>query len=141
MAVEICAMSMLDYDEAMCLWQSSEGVGLSRADEREAIARYLARNPGMSFVARDGGELVGTVLAGHDGRRGYVHHLAVRTSHRRMGIGRALAGCCLAALKADGIDKTHLFVFGENRTGRDFWREAGWYERLELVIMSIDQPE
>jgi N-acetylglutamate synthase len=89
-------------------------------------------------VAYAGSELAGTVLAGHDGRRGLLHHLAVKSSHRRHGIGRALVACCLAALKAEGIDKTHLFVFGANESGRAFWKRAGWYERPELVLMSYD---
>ena len=132
-------MTMDDYDEAMGLWKSTEGVGLSRADEREAIRRYLARNPGMSFVARDSTkdrELVGSVLAGHDGRRGYLHHLAVKSTRRHQGIGRALAERCLAALLAEGIEKVHLFVFTTNQPGRDFWQRMGWHERPELIILS-----
>jgi len=135
-SVEYYPMSMADYDEALALWQASEGVGLSQADSREAIARYLERNPGLSFAARAGGELVGAVLAGHDGRRGFLHHLAVKPAYRRQGIGRALTERCLAALRAEGIEKTHLFVYAENHAGRQFWRSLGWYERPELVIMS-----
>jgi N-acetylglutamate synthase len=116
----------------------TEGLGLGRADTREAIERYLQRNPGMSFTAWDGEALVGAVLAGHDGRRGYLHHMAVRPSHRQQGIGRALTACAEQALLAEGIDKAHLFVFSENTAGQAFWQRAGWYTRPELTLMSRD---
>ncbi len=136
--IEIRAMRIADYDAVLSLWKVTEGVGLSKADERGAIERYLDRNPGMSFVALDGQKVVGAVLAGHDGRRGLLHHLAVSPSYRRLGIGRSLVDRCLLALKAEGIDKTHLFVFQTNSSGREFWRQIGWYERPELVLMSRD---
>lgn len=138
MTFEIREMTIDDYEAAFNLWKVTEGMGLSRADERDAIEFYLCRNPGTSFIAVIGTELVGTVLAGHDGRRGFLHHLAVSAAHRRMGIGRALAQRCLQALKAQGIEKSHLFVYESNHTGRDFWKKIGWYERPELVLMSIN---
>lgn len=136
--IELHTMSIADYDEALALWQATEGLGLSAADSREAITRYLARNPGMSFVARaDGGELVGAVLCGHDGRRGYLHHLVVRPGYRGHGLGRDLAEHCLAALRAEGIDKCHLFVKRSNIAGQTFWQRTGWTER-NLILMSKD---
>ena len=63
-------MSIQDYDTILSLWQAAEGVGLSAADERTAIARYLERNPGLSFTAWEGELLVGAVLCGHDGPAG-----------------------------------------------------------------------
>src|SRR5215471_3680247 len=102
-------MSLDDYDEVIALWQSAEGVGLGESDTRDAIAAYLKRNPGMSFVARHEGELAGAVLCGHDGRRGYLHHLAVAPPHRRNGLGRKLVAKCLAELKRRGILKCNIF--------------------------------
>jgi len=129
-------MTIADYDAVLTLWQVCEGVGLSDADARENIARYLARNPGMSFVAEIDSELVGAVLNGHDGRRGYIHHLAVHPHYRRRGIGQELVKHCLVALREAGIQKCHLFVFDGNRNGRAFWQDIGWMERVELVLMS-----
>ncbi len=129
-------MTIQDYDAVLALWQSADGVGLSDADSREAIGRYLARNPGCSFTAWDGDLLVGAVLCGHDGRRGYVHHLAVRPSHRRRGIGKALTTRCLDALAAEGIDKCHLFVFAVNADAIVFWKGVGWSQRVDLNVMS-----
>ncbi len=143
--IEIREMRNEDYDEVIALWQAMEGVGLSSADSREAIARYLARNPGMSFVARQvnggedrPGEVVGAVLCGHDGRRGYLHHLAVRPDMRQQGLGRQLVDGCLACLQREGIDKCHLFVIKTNELGRSFWERVGWTERKSLIIMSKD---
>jgi putative acetyltransferase len=90
----------------------------------------------MSFVAREEGILIGAVLAGHDGRRGYLHHLVVRADRRGLGIGRMLAEHSLAALRTVGIDKCHLFVFRANTDGMEFWRKVGWKERGELILMS-----
>ena len=134
--MHIREMTIQDYDTIIALWQSADGVGLSDADSREAIGRYLARNSGMSFTAWDGDLLVGAVLCGHDGRRGYVHHLAVRPSHRRQGIGKVLATRCLDALAAEGIDKCHLFVFAVNVDAIAFWKHVGWTQRLDLNVMS-----
>lgn len=134
--MHIREMTIQDYDAVIALWQSADGVGLSDADSREAIGRYLARNPGLSFTAWDGDLLVGAVLCGHDGRRGYVHHLAVRPSHRRKGIGKALATRCLDALAAEGIDKCHLFVFAVNADAIAFWKRVGWTQRVDLDLMS-----
>jgi len=136
MSIVIREMTIQDYDEVLALWQTSEGVGLSDADSEESVARYLERNPGLSFVACDGEHLVGAILCGHDGRRGYIHHLAVSESHRRQGLGRALVERCLSALRQAGIDKCHLFVFADNRDTIAFWKGIGWTQRVELVMMS-----
>lgn len=136
MTILLRPMSMLDYNAALSLWQATAGMGLSVADEREAIAYYLERNPGLSLAAWEGEMLVGTALCGHDGRRGFIHHLAVAESHRRRGIGRMLAERCLAGLRDLGIEKCHIFVFQNNTLAQAFWQEIGWERREDLVIMS-----
>lgn len=130
-------MSILDYDAVLALWRATEGLGLSAADEFEAIARYLERNPDLSFTAWEGDMLVGAVLCGHDGRRGYIHHLAVAESHRRQGIGRRLVEQCLNGLRSRGIDKCHLFVYRANTAAQAFWQEIDWVRRDDLHIMSL----
>ena len=129
-------MTVLDYPDVIVLWQNSEGIGLSAADTLPAISAYLARNPGHSFVARDHSLLVGAVLCGHDGRRGYLHHLAVAPAYRRQGIGQALVEHCMSHLKAVGIDKCHIFVYSANQAGQAFWKQTGWVLRPNLVLMS-----
>src|SRR5689334_22440590 len=96
-------MSIDDFDEVLHRWQATEGMSLMESDSRDAIAQYLARNPDLSLVARKGKELVGTVLCGHDGRRGYLYHLAVARAHRKSGLGKTLVERCLARLEELGI--------------------------------------
>jgi ribosomal protein S18 acetylase RimI-like enzyme len=129
-----------DYDEAMALWSQTEGLTLREVDSREAIARYLDRNPGLSFVARDEGHLVGAVLAGTDGRRGYLQHLAVARSHRGRGLGRDLADRSVQALWSLGIRKCHIMVREENVQARAFWMHLGWDERGDVMVMSHTDP-
>ncbi|WP_149588453.1 GNAT family N-acetyltransferase [Tabrizicola flagellatus] len=126
-----------DIPAARALWQATPGVGLSAADEPAALQAFLARNPGTSFVAESGGRLAGTILVGHDGRRGLIHHLAVAGDQRRSGHGRRLVAAGLAALRAQGIDKCHLMVFGDNAEGAAFWTSIGAVRRSELDVYSL----
>jgi ribosomal protein S18 acetylase RimI-like enzyme len=125
-----------DYDEALSLWKRTPGMGLSAADERGPLASFLERNPGLSFAAWAGGGLVGTVLCGTDGRRGFLYHLAVDPAYRRRGLGSELASRSLAALRAAGIDKCHLFVLAGNGAGAAFWDRAGWTLREDILTFS-----
>lgn len=134
----ISPLTLNDYDEVYALWQATPGIGLSSADRREAIGSYLEKNPELSFVARSDGRLIGAVLCGSDGRRGYLHHLAVHPDFRRQGTGQELVAHCLVGLSAAGIEKCHLFVFAGNSLGREFWERIGWRLRSDLVIMSKD---
>lgn len=136
MKLEIAKMVGADYDAAYALWQSVDGDGLSDADSRDNIHAYLDRNPELSLVVRADGELVATVLCGHDGRRGYLHHLAVAESHRERGIGSALVEECLAGLATIGIGKCHVLVHRDNEGGLSFWKRTSWTDRVELSVAS-----
>lgn len=136
MTIRIEPFSIAHYDEVYDLWQRCPGVGLSSADARENIAAYLERNPGMSFLARDGQNVVGAILSGHDGRRGYIHHLAVDENFRHQGAGTRLVDRCLTALEAAGIQKCHLFIFHENQDGIAFWEVNAWTLRQDIKVMS-----
>ena len=136
MTIPIREMTLEDYAAVVNLWRTTEGIGLNEADCLPNLAKFLQHNPGMSFVAYDGKVLVGAVLCGHDGRRGYIHHLAVVRAYRRQGLGRRLVERCLAALKKAGIDKCHLFAFVENQLAQSFWQASGWSRRVELVLYS-----
>ena len=136
MNYEIADFSIEDFHEAVSLWEQSEGIGLSSADLEDNIHSFLKRNPGMSFVARDKGVLFGAVLCGHDGRRGYIHHLAVHPRYRNKGIGRILVERCIKALKSAGIQKSHLFIFNDNLMGIKFWKKLGWIQRSDISVLS-----
>jgi ribosomal protein S18 acetylase RimI-like enzyme len=137
MPVEIREFALTDYAGALTLWQATPGVGLSEADSVQNIALFLDRNPGSSFVALDGGEVVGTILGGHDGRRGLIHHLTVAAAQRRQGLGEKLVRLTLAALKRAGIQKCHLVMFQDNAEARAFWTRIGAEERVTLALFSI----
>lgn len=133
--LRIRPMTEDDYDAVVGLWRATEGIGLSAADERDAIAAYLDRNPGLSRVALRGETLVGAVMSGHDGRRGYLHHLAVVPRERGRGLGRILVDRCLDDLRALGIAKVNIVVFADNDEGLAFWRATGWVDRDDLLLM------
>jgi N-acetylglutamate synthase len=134
--MDIRVMTIGDYADVLDLWQTSEGVGLSDSDSRENIQQYLDRNSGMSFVALMDDKVVGAILAGHDGRRGYIYHLAVNPDFRRQGIGRNLVERCIKIMAESGIKKCHLFIFNENTEGMAFWESIGWSPRSDIGVIS-----
>lgn len=125
-------MTPTDYDAVLALMQNTPGISLRNADSREATERYLARNPGLSFVAEAAGRLIACVMCGHDGRRGYLQHALVLPEYRRQGIAQALTQRCLDALAQLGIHKCHLDVFKTNISAADYWQGQGWKLRTDI---------
>jgi ribosomal protein S18 acetylase RimI-like enzyme len=138
MTVEIHTMVSDDYLGALALWQSLPGLGLSSADEKEAITHFLKLNPKTCFIAKEGDKIIGTVLGGSDGRRGYLYHLAVHKDFQRLGLGKKLSEKCLAALRSQGLKKCHIFVLSSNTEGLRFWERLGWLLRKDILVMSKD---
>ncbi len=131
--MRIRKMLIDDYEQVYALWLSCPGMGLNNLDDsREGIERYLKRNPDTCFVAEEEGKITGVILAGNDGRRGYIYHTAVSPEHRREGIGRSLAEAALKALSGLGINKAALVVFGRNEDGNAFWEKMGFTVREDL---------
>ena len=127
-----------DYDAALQLWQRVEGLEVAEGDDREGVARFLARNPGVSRVAIDGSAVVGVAMCGHDGRRGHVYHLAVDPAYRRYGLGRRLVKECLDGLRRAGVLRAIILVVDNNFGGAEFWKRAGWEHILGAVPMGVD---
>lgn len=127
-----------DYDDALELWKSDVNIGLSSADDKDNIVRFLKRNPGLSKVAFIEGQIAATALCGQDGRRGYLYHLYISPGYRRQGLGRVLVDACLASLRKEKIQKCHLFIFGKNEIGQAFWNGTGWTKRSDINIFSRD---
>lgn len=132
---------MSDYGETTAFWASIPELGLDDADSISSMESFLKRNPGLSFVARDGIELIGAVLCGHDGRRGYLHHLAVSPDYRGRGIGKRLVNECLSALSRHGVSRFNIFIYSHNEKGKKFWEKTGWttYDGLEIMYRSVEQ--
>src|SRR5579871_169901 len=135
--LEISEMTMADYDEVRELLSATPGVVVRTADSREATERYLTRNPGLSFVARTEGRIIGCAMSGHDGRRGYLQHVTIDPEFRRRGIASTLVRRCIAALAAAGIHKVHLDVMAENHLAQDYWTYLGWKRRDDIVRYSF----
>jgi ribosomal protein S18 acetylase RimI-like enzyme len=140
-ATTIRPLTIRDYPAVLRLWRATPGIGLDDdSDSRAAIGRYLRRNPNLSFVACHNRQLVGAVLSGHDGRRGYLHHLAVLPALRRHGIGSALVNRCLRGLAKANISRCNIFVRGDNPQGLAFWKRRGWTLRAETPWLQIRTP-
>ena len=130
----IRAMTIADYDAVYALWLSCKGMGLNNLDDsRDGIERFLNRNPETCFVAEKDGSVVGVIIAGNDGRRGYIYHTAVNPDYRRQGIAKQLVDAALETLKKLGISKAALVVFDRNSDGNAFWENAGFTVRDDLV--------
>lgn len=129
-------MNINDYDKVHALWKECEGMDLNDIDESEkGIAKYLNRNPDSCFVEEKDNQIVGVILAGHDGRRGSVHHLAVKREYRKKGIGRNLLNIALDALKKEGIRKVGIFVYDDNEIGKEFWNSQDFKRHDDYFYM------
>ena len=135
MAFQIRPIVEQDLPGLLEFWSRTPGVGLNESDTPECLKIFLDHNPGLSLIAESEGRIAGAVLSGHDGRRGYLHHLAVAEVFRRQGLGRRLVEVCLAKLRDEGILKCNIFLYADNEAGREFWTRCGWSRRSDLVMM------
>ncbi|MCD8036407.1 MAG: GNAT family N-acetyltransferase [Clostridiales bacterium] len=132
--MEIRNMTIEDYSEVYKLWMSCKGMGLNNIDDsEEGIDKFLKRNPETCFVALIDGKIVGVIMAGNDGRRGYIYHTAVSPLHRNKGIAAQLVNTAIRALNNLGIAKVALVVFDRNEAGNAFWKKQGFTVREDLV--------
>ncbi|NRF29970.1 GNAT family N-acetyltransferase [Vibrio coralliilyticus] len=136
--VTIRPMIIEDYDAVIRLWLQTEGMSVRDADSRENIALYLDRNPDLSFVAISESNIIGAVLVGTDGRRGYLQHLAVLPQFRGQRIGYQLISQSINALANIGIPKTHLFVYDDNLNAQKFYEKLGWFPRDNIRMYSYN---
>jgi ribosomal protein S18 acetylase RimI-like enzyme len=126
-------MTIEDYEEVHALWMSIKGFSIRSIDDSmESVERFLKRNPETSVVAVEDGKIVGTILCGHDGRRGCMYHVCVHESYRRRSIGESMVAAAVKALKAEHISKVSLIAFTQNSTGNAFWSRIGWTKREDL---------
>lgn len=132
--MNIRKMLIKDYNEVYALWMSCEGMGLNNLDDsKDGIDKFIKRNPNTCFVAEIRNKIVGAILAGNDGRRGYIYHTAVNPQYRKQGIGFRLVDTAMQALKQCGINKVALVVFNRNEDGNAFWQKLGFTVREDLI--------
>lgn len=132
--MEIRKMLVGDYEKVYALWTSCSGMGLNDLDDsREGIAKFLIRNPDTCFVTIEQDGVVGVILAGHDGRRGYIYHTSVHPDYRKRGIATKLVNTVMKALEGCGINKVALVVFARNQGGNAFWERTGFTIREDLI--------
>jgi len=125
-----------DYEGAIALWNGVEGVEICEGDSREEIAEYLKKNPGLSRVAEADGKIVGVALCSHDGRRGWIYHLAVAPAYRRQKVGKLLLDDCVEGLRTLGLKRAIILVAGDNPAGRQFWLRNGWEDIGGAIAMT-----
>lgn len=131
------SMTIVDYDAVVELMKQTPGVSFRDADSRTSTARYLQRNPGLSFVCEVNGQLAGCIMSGHDGRRGYLQHLVVLPVHRGKGMAGALVESCLSELEKLGIHKSHIDVVKTNASAAAWWERRGWKLRSDIQRYSL----
>jgi ribosomal protein S18 acetylase RimI-like enzyme len=127
-----------DYDIINDFWRKIDGIELTELEDKQNFEFFLRRNEGMSFLAVDHEELIGTCLGSHNGRRGFLNHLAVAQNHRRKGIGKMLVQKCLEILQAEGIKKIYIFLTKENVEAQSFWEHIGWSQYDQYLMMTVE---
>ena len=132
--MDIRTMTVNDYERVYSLWLNTPNMGLNNLDDsKDGITKYLARNPRTCFIAEKEDSIIGVILSGHDGRRGFIYHIAVKQSEQRQGIGSALVRAAMSALEREGINKVALVVFDINNEGNAFWETQGFTLRKDLI--------
>lgn len=137
--MEKCILSTAGIDDVSMmleLWESLPGMGLGPGDDKAAIIGFIRRNPHTCLVLKSKGQIIGTVLGGFDGRRGYVYHLAVREDCQHNGYGTLLLENVVQALKNEGAGKIHLLVYRNNTSAHSFYTARGWHLRDDINIFS-----
>lgn len=138
MEIETREFRIEDYEMAVDLWNRSEGLDVAEGDDRETIRAFLDRNPGLSRIATNGSKIIGAVLCGHDGRRGYIYHLAVDPAFQGRGVARCLIDECVSGLKRAGLQRVNILVATDNPRGLEFWRRCGWEDLDGAAPMGRD---
>lgn len=130
---KIREMKIEDFEEVHNLWMTIKGFGIRTIDDsKEGVEVFIKRNPTTSIVAEADGKIVGTILCGHDGRRGCFYHVCVAEAYRKHGIGKSMAVTAMHALQKEKINKVCLIAFKDNAIGNSFWKSVGWTYRDDL---------
>ncbi len=134
--IAIRPFEMSDYDAVSALWRSvAPGIELRPSDSRSEVARCCQRDRELFLVAALDEQIVGVVMGGWNGQRGWIHHLAVSPQARGQGIGRALVSDLEERLASLGCLKVNLLVRQENSAARNLYAGLGYSESPSLLAM------
>jgi ribosomal protein S18 acetylase RimI-like enzyme len=131
--LSISAIEDRDVGEVIALWQRA---GLTRSwnDPTGDIALARKDNNATVLLGRKDGEVVASVLVGHDGHRGWVYYVSVDPDHRGEGHGRAIMTAAEDWLRARGIQKLQLMVRGDNEKVHAFYESIGYYDQKRVTF-------
>ena len=124
------------YNEVLELWRKA-GIGVGSSDTKEEIAMILGRNPSLFLIGKEEDKIVAVVIGAFDGRRGYVHHLAVDPKYQNRGYGKAIIDELMRRFRSKKVHKIHLFIEKNNKKVVDFYLKQGWEVRDDLIMMSF----
>jgi ribosomal protein S18 acetylase RimI-like enzyme len=128
--------NMIHYQEVLNLWKKA-GIGIGSSDTKEETALVLECNPELFLIGTEKGKVIAVVIGAFDGRRGYVHHLAVDPDYQKKGYGKAIMDDLIDRFRQKRIQKIHLFIQKENRDVLDFYSKQGWEIRDDIIMMSF----
>jgi N-acetylglutamate synthase len=124
-----------DHEELYSFWKSIEGLKMDESDYQDNFNSFLIRNPNLNYVVIHEKQIIGTIKCGHDGRRGYISHLAVNKKYQKYGIAKKLYNICIEELKKQSVLKCNLYILGSNKSAYTFWQHNGWKELEHDFIM------
>ena len=133
--MKIEKFSMKYYDDVVQLWNKA-GISVGSSDSKKEIERMLERNPNLFLIGKIEENIIAVVMGGFDGRRGYIHHLAVDPIYQKKGYGKKLVDDLISEFRRIGVHKIHLFIEKQNEAVVDFYSNLGWQIRNDLIMMS-----
>ncbi len=138
--MKIEKFTMDSYETVVNLWKRS-GINVGSTDTREELERMLQRNPNLFLIGKDNDRVIGVVMGGFDGRRGYVHHLAIDPDFQRRGYGKMIMDDLIEKFREMSVHKIHLFIEKYNKDVVEFYQDIGWEIRDDLIMMSYVPDE
>ena len=138
--MKIEKFTMESYEDIVDLWRKS-GISVGSTDTRDEIERMLQRNPELFLIGKVDNKVIGVVMGGFDGRRGYVHHLAIDPDYQRKGFGTMIMDDIIKKFRKIGVHKVHLFIEKYNKELVEFYKNLGWEIRDDLIMMSFVPDE
>jgi len=128
-------LSIKFYEEAIALWKRA-GIDVGSSDTLNEINIMINKNPDLCLIGKLDNKVIEVVMGGFDGRRGYIHHLAVDPDYQKRGYGRIMMNNLIEKFRQKGVHKVHLFIEKYNKEAVKFYLKLGWEIREDLIMMS-----